>query len=117
MLDFYGSQNEDPTWLFILALTSVTLVSYAVQSREEVSFYPIPVADDVWPQLTEAKIFSLCDAMDGFPAGEFDRTQRPADNILDTIWQIHMEKNAIWIPDEFQSRFTYSLEDLNMVLS
>ena len=64
------------------------------------------------PQLTEAKIFSLCDATDGFL--QVKLTERSG--LLTTFytWK-RMPFGVKSIPDEFQGRLTYSLEDLNVV--
>ena len=80
--------------------------------------YLIPSIDDVLQQLTEAKIFSLCDAKDGFL--QVKLTERSSQ--LTTFWTPYggykWKRKPFGFkssPEEFKRRPTNALEDLNGV--
>lgn len=80
--------------------------------------FQMPSIDDVLPQLTNAKIFSLCDAKDGFL--QIKLTERSSQ--LTTFWTPYgrykwkrMPFGIKSSPEEFQRRLTNALENLTGV--
>ena len=53
--------------------------------------YPLPVIDDVLPTLSNAKVFSVLDARNGFWQLALDEESSKV-----TIWSLQMETTSIW---------------------
>ena len=56
------------------------------------SHYPIPTIEEILPELSKAKVFSVADAKNGFWQVKLDQKS----SFLTTFWQISLVANALW---------------------
>ena len=58
--------------------------------------YPLPVIDDVLPALSNAKVFSVLDARNGFWQLALDEESSKVTTMATPFWSLQMEMTSIW---------------------
>ena len=76
------------------------------------SHYPLPVIEDILPELTNVKVFSKADLKDGFLQIQLDEESSKL-TTFQTPWYLRMPFGISPAPEYFQRKLDQNLEDVN----